>query len=47
MAISINGLQTDLPADARVSLSDQLREHLHLSGTPYQPVPVTILARPI
>ena len=33
MAISINGLQTDLPADARVSLLDLLREHLHLSGT--------------
>ena len=33
MAISINGVQTELPADARVSLLDLLREHLHLSGT--------------
>ena len=33
MKISINGAQTDLPADARVSLLDMLREHLHLSGT--------------
>src|ERR1700719_3243117 len=33
MVISINGLQTDLPADARVSLLDLLREHLHLSGS--------------
>jgi xanthine dehydrogenase YagT iron-sulfur-binding subunit len=33
MGISINGVQTDLPADARVSLLDLLREHLHLSGT--------------
>lgn len=33
MAISINGVQSDLPADARVSLLDLLREHLHLSGT--------------
>jgi xanthine dehydrogenase YagT iron-sulfur-binding subunit len=33
MVISINGLQTELPADARVSLLDLLREHLHLSGT--------------
>src|SRR6202166_4630172 len=33
MAISINGVQTALPADARVSLLDLLREHLHLSGT--------------
>jgi xanthine dehydrogenase YagT iron-sulfur-binding subunit len=33
MKISINGAQTDLPADARVSLLDLLREHLHLSGT--------------
>src|ERR1700681_691218 len=32
MAISINGVQTELPADARVSLLDLLREHLHLSG---------------
>jgi xanthine dehydrogenase YagT iron-sulfur-binding subunit len=33
MPISINGVQTALPADARVSLLDLLREHLHLSGT--------------
>jgi len=33
MPISINGLSTDLPADARVSLLDLLRENLHLSGT--------------
>jgi xanthine dehydrogenase YagT iron-sulfur-binding subunit len=33
MAISINSMKTDLPADARVSLLDLLREHLHLSGT--------------
>jgi xanthine dehydrogenase YagT iron-sulfur-binding subunit len=33
MQISINGTQTVLPADARVSLLDLLREHLHLSGT--------------
>ena len=33
MAISINGVQTELPADARVSLLDLLREHLHLAGT--------------
>jgi xanthine dehydrogenase YagT iron-sulfur-binding subunit len=33
MQISINGEQTALPADARVSLLDLLREHLHLSGT--------------
>jgi xanthine dehydrogenase YagT iron-sulfur-binding subunit len=33
MVISINGVQTDLPADARVSLLDLLREDLHLSGT--------------
>ena len=33
MAISINGAQTDLPDDARVSLLDLLREHLHLAGT--------------
>jgi xanthine dehydrogenase YagT iron-sulfur-binding subunit len=33
MQISINGAQTGLPADARVSLLDLLREHLHLSGT--------------
>src|SRR5450755_1003227 len=32
MVISINGAQTDLPADARVSLLDLLREHLHLFG---------------
>jgi len=33
MQIVINGAQTALPADARVSLLDLLREHLHLSGT--------------
>jgi xanthine dehydrogenase YagT iron-sulfur-binding subunit len=33
MLISINGAQTALPADARVSLLDLLREQLHLSGT--------------
>jgi xanthine dehydrogenase YagT iron-sulfur-binding subunit len=33
MVISINGVQADLPADARVSLLDLLREHVHLSGT--------------
>src|ERR1019366_5504158 len=33
MVIFINGQQTDLPADARVSLLDLLREHLHLFGT--------------
>jgi xanthine dehydrogenase YagT iron-sulfur-binding subunit len=33
MAISINGVQAELPEDARVSLLDLLREHLHLSGT--------------
>src|SRR5450755_1860867 len=33
MVISINGAQTDLPADARVSLLDLLREHLRLFGT--------------
>jgi xanthine dehydrogenase YagT iron-sulfur-binding subunit len=33
MAISINGVQTALPDDARVSLLDLLREHLHLPGT--------------
>jgi len=33
MAISINGVQTHLPADPRVSLLDLLREQLHLSGT--------------
>jgi xanthine dehydrogenase YagT iron-sulfur-binding subunit len=33
MVISINGQQTDLPADARVSLLDLLREYLHLFGT--------------
>ena len=33
MVISINGEQRDLPADARVSLLDLLRDRLHLSGT--------------
>jgi xanthine dehydrogenase YagT iron-sulfur-binding subunit len=33
MAISINGVQTDLPADARVSLLDLIRDHLRLPGT--------------
>jgi xanthine dehydrogenase YagT iron-sulfur-binding subunit len=33
MAITINGARTGLPTDARVSLLDLLREHLHLSGT--------------
>ena len=33
MVISINGVQQELPEDARVSLLDLLREHLHLSGT--------------
>jgi hypothetical protein len=33
MVISINGVQADLPADARVSPLDLLREHVHLSGT--------------
>jgi xanthine dehydrogenase YagT iron-sulfur-binding subunit len=33
MVISINGVQRELPGDARVSLLDLLREHLHLSGT--------------
>jgi xanthine dehydrogenase YagT iron-sulfur-binding subunit len=33
MTISINGADTALPDDPRVSLLDLLREHLHLSGT--------------
>jgi len=33
MKISINGAQTDLPADVRVSLLDMLRDHLRLPGT--------------
>jgi xanthine dehydrogenase YagT iron-sulfur-binding subunit len=33
MPILINGQQTDLPGDARVSLLDFIREHLKLSGT--------------
>jgi xanthine dehydrogenase YagT iron-sulfur-binding subunit len=33
MAISINGEQTTVPADPRVSLLDLLREHLNLPGT--------------
>lgn len=31
--ITINGTETPLPPDPRVSLLDLLREHLHLSGT--------------
>jgi xanthine dehydrogenase YagT iron-sulfur-binding subunit len=33
MTIRINGTEADLPADARVSLLDLLRETLHLHGT--------------
>jgi xanthine dehydrogenase YagT iron-sulfur-binding subunit len=33
MAIRINGTETELPADPRVSLLDLLRESLHLTGT--------------
>jgi xanthine dehydrogenase YagT iron-sulfur-binding subunit len=33
MTISINGAETPLPDDPRVSLLDFLREHLQLSGT--------------
>jgi xanthine dehydrogenase YagT iron-sulfur-binding subunit len=33
MTILINGVKRDLPTDARMSLLDLLREHLHLSGT--------------
>ncbi len=33
MPITINGSQTPLPADPRVSLLDLLRDHLHLHGT--------------
>jgi len=33
MTIRINGSETPLPSDPRVSLLDLLREHLHLSGT--------------
>jgi xanthine dehydrogenase YagT iron-sulfur-binding subunit len=32
LTISINGSETPLPDDPRVSLLDLLREHLHLSG---------------
>ena len=32
MSITINGHQAKLPGDARVSLLDLLREHLHLTG---------------
>ncbi len=32
MPITINGVATPLPDDARVSLLDLLREHLHLTG---------------
>jgi len=33
MTISINGSDTPLPDDPRVSLLDLLRDHLHLTGT--------------
>ena len=33
MSLTINGLSVEAPSDARVSLLDYLREHLHLSGT--------------
>lgn len=33
MALTINGVQADPPADPRVSLLDFLREHLDLTGT--------------
>ena len=33
MPITINDRQVELPSDARVSLLDLLREHLHLTGT--------------
>jgi xanthine dehydrogenase YagT iron-sulfur-binding subunit len=33
MAITINGTDVDAPDDARISLLDLLREHLHLTGT--------------
>ena len=33
MAITVNGREVAPPADARVSLLDLLREHLHLTGT--------------
>ena len=33
MSITINGAKVQLPGDARVSLLDLLREHLHLPGT--------------
>jgi xanthine dehydrogenase YagT iron-sulfur-binding subunit len=32
MTLTINGAETPLPADPRVSLLDLLRDHLHLSG---------------
>jgi xanthine dehydrogenase YagT iron-sulfur-binding subunit len=32
VSININGSKMSLPDDARVSLLDLLREHLHLSG---------------
>ena len=32
MPITINGAETPLPSDPRVSLLDLLREHLHLAG---------------
>lgn len=33
MAICVNGVEVSAPDDARVSLLDHLREHLHLTGT--------------
>ena len=33
MAIKVNGVEVTAPHDARVSLLDLLREHLHLTGT--------------
>jgi len=33
MGITINGVEVDVPDDARVSLLDLLREQLHLTGT--------------
>lgn len=33
MAIRVNGTEVSAPDDARVSLLDLLREHLHLTGT--------------
>ena len=33
MALWVNGMEISVPDDARVSLLDLLREHLHLTGT--------------